>query len=61
MLSRHSVGTYQGKKLTLNSSGIARLRLFQLTDPLWTDPGLKIGIGVRKLISTWGGGGENEP
>ena len=24
----------------------------QLTEPLWTDPGLKSGIGVRKLIST---------
>ena len=24
----------------------------QLAEPLWTDPGLKSGIGVRELIST---------
>ena len=23
----------------------------QLTEPLWTDPGLKSGIGVHELIS----------
>ena len=25
----------------------------QLAEPLWTDPGLKSGISVRELISTW--------
>ena len=50
-LSRHSVGicletsshaTCQG---TLGQSS-------QLAEPLWTDPGVKSGISVRKLIST---------
>ena len=42
-LSRHSVGTYQ------EASSHAT---HQLTEPLWTDPDLKSGISVRKLIST---------
>ena len=37
MLSRHSVGTYQGMELTRNSSGNTRLQLSQLCAPLWTD------------------------
>ena len=51
MLSKHSVGTYQGNKLTCNSSGITP-QMSQLAEPLWTDSGLKSGIGVRELIST---------
>ena len=42
-LSRHSVGTYKE-----TSSHAIR----QGTFGLWTDPGLKSGISVRKLIST---------
>ena len=53
MRSRHSVGTYQGNEFTCNSSGNTQSQLSQLTKPLWTDPGLKSGIGVHKLISTW--------
>ena len=53
MLSRHCVGTYQENKLTHNLSGNTQPQLSQLTEPLWTDPGLKSGIGVRrKLFST---------
>ena len=50
VLSRHSVGTYQGHELTRNSSGNARPQLFYLAEPLWTGPDLKSGTGVRKLI-----------
>ena len=52
MLSRHSVGTYQGNKLTRNSSGNARPQSSQLAKPLWNDPDLNTGISVRELIST---------
>ena len=52
MLSRHSVGTYQGNKLTRTSSGKCQPQLSQLAEPLWTDPGAKNGISVRELIST---------
>ena len=51
-LSRHSVGTYTGNELTRSSSGNTLSQSFQLVEPLWTDPGLKSGIGVRELIST---------
>ena len=51
-LSRHSVGTYTGNGLTRSSSGNTLSQSFQLVEPLWTDPGLKSGIGVRELIST---------
>ena len=50
MLSRHSVGIYQGNKLMHNSSGNAWPQLFQLTEPLWTDPGLKSWMGMCELI-----------
>ena len=53
MLSRHSVRTCQGNKVTRNSSGKTRLQLSQLDEPLWTDSGLNSGTGVRKLISTF--------
>ena len=50
-LSRHSVGTYPemtSRKLSEN----VWPQLSQLTEPLWTDPGLKCGISTCKLIST---------
>ena len=50
MPSRHSVGTYQENEVTRNSSCNARLQSSQLAEPLWTDPCLKSGIRVRKLI-----------
>ena len=52
MLSRHSVGTYQGNELTRNSSGNTWPQLSQLAEPLWTDLGVKSGISMRDLIST---------
>ena len=42
--AKHSTGK---KKLTVNNW----LQSSQLAEPLWTDPGLKSGIGVRELIS----------
>ena len=51
MLSRHSVGTYQGNEVKRNSWN-AQLQSSQLTELLWTDPGLKGGICARELIST---------
>ena len=50
MLSRHIVGTYQGKKLTRNSLGNTRPQSSQLAELLWTDPGLKSEIGVTLVI-----------
>ena len=44
VLSRHSLETCQWNKLTCNSLGNARHQLFQLSEPLWTDPGLKSGF-----------------
>ena len=42
MLSGHSVGTYPEKnELTRNSSGDTRSQWSELTEPLWTDPGLE--------------------
>ena len=35
-----------------NSSGNTWPQTPQLAEPLWTDPGVKSGISVRKLIST---------
>ena len=53
-LSRHSVGTYRGNELTGNLKGnIHQPHLSQLAEPLWTDPGIKSGISVRELISTF--------
>ena len=51
-LSRHSVGTLSGKELTSSSSGNTRSQSSQLAEPLWTNPGVKSGISVRKLIFT---------
>ena len=50
MLSWQSVGTYQGNELTWNSTVNTLPQSSQLAEPLWTDPGIKSGIGVRKLI-----------
>ena len=44
MLSRHSMETYQGNKLTRNLSGNALLQSSQLTKLLWTDLGLKVEL-----------------
>ena len=41
----------QGNKLTRNSSGNAQPQSSQLAEPLWTDPGIKSGIGVHEPIS----------
>ena len=45
-------GNLAGNKLTRNSSANTQLQSSQLAEPLWTDPGLKSGLSVRKLIST---------
>ena len=47
VLSRHSVGNYQGNELTRNSSENVHPQSSQLADP-----GLKSGAGVCELIST---------
>ena len=52
MPSRNSAGTYQGNKLIHNSQGNVPSHLSHLAGPPWTDPGLKSGTGVCKLIST---------
>ena len=51
-LSRHSVGTYPGNELARDLPGNIRPQLSQLAQPLWTDPGIKIGISVRQLTFT---------
>ena len=50
-LSRHIAGTY-GNELTRKSTGNTRSQSSQLSEPLWTDFGLKSGITVRELIFT---------
>ena len=52
LLSWRSVGGYQDTQLTRNSSRSTEPRSSQLAEPLWTDPGGKIGINVHELIST---------
>ena len=39
-------------ELTQNLSANSQPQSSQVTEPLWTDPGLKIAISVSKLIST---------
>ena len=51
-LSKHSVRTLSGNEPTRNLSGNIRPQSSQHAEPLWTDPGMKSGISVRKLIST---------
>ena len=45
-------GNLSGNELTRKSSGNTRLQSSQLAEPLWTDPGLKSGIGLHELVST---------
>ena len=52
MLSRHSVGTYQGNEPKNNLSGNTPPQSSQLAEPLWVYRGLKSGISVHELIST---------
>ena len=52
LLSRHNVGTLSGSELTRDSSGNTWSQLSQLAELLWTNPSIKNGISVPKLIST---------
>ena len=45
-------GNLSEKQLTRNLSGNVWSQSSQFAEPLWTDPGLKRGISMRKLIST---------
>ena len=45
-------GNLFGNEFTRNSSGNSGLQSSQLAEPLWTDPGLKGEVSLRKLIST---------
>ena len=49
-MSSYIVGTYRGKKLTCNWSRNTCSQSSQLTEPLWTDSGLKSGIAVCELM-----------
>ena len=51
-LSRHKCVNLSRNELTRNLSGNIRPQSSQLSEPLWTDPGLKSGISARELIST---------
>ena len=51
-LSGQSVGTLSGNELTRNWSGNTQTQSSQLAEPLWTNPDVKSGISVHKLIST---------
>ena len=51
-LSRHSVGTYPETSSHVTCQGRFMPQSSKLVEPPWTDPGLKSGISVRKLIST---------
>ena len=46
-------GNLSRKELTRNLSGNIWPQSSQLVEPLWTDPGIKSGINVRELISTF--------
>ena len=48
-LFTHSVGTYQETSSHATRQGT---QSSQLTEPLWTDPGIKSGISVHELTST---------
>ena len=52
LLFRHSVGNPSRKELTCNLSENIQPQSCQLAEPLWTDPGLKSGSGVREPTST---------
>ena len=51
LLSTHGGGAYQETTSHETHQGTLS-QSSQLAEPLWTDPGLKSGISVRKLIST---------
>ena len=42
-----------GNELTRNLSGKTWSQSSQLAEPVWTDPGLKSGIDVCELVSTF--------
>ena len=42
-------GNLSENELTRNLSGNIEPRSSQPAEPLWTDPGIKIGISVRKI------------
>ena len=52
-LSRHSVGTYQETSSHASRQGNARSKSSQIAEPLWTGSGLKSGISVHELFSTF--------
>ena len=65
MLSRHSVGTYQGNELTRNPAGIIRPESSQLPELLWTDLGLnksnscaRADLHLRKKQKSTSAGGK---
>ena len=45
-------GNLSRSELTRKLSGNIRPQSSHLAEPLWTDPGIKSGNGVRELIST---------
>ena len=51
-IGRTTIQSLQMKTLTHFLSFYARLQSSQLAEPLWIDPGLKSGTGVRELIPT---------
>ena len=51
LLPKHSVGTYLETSSRATCQG-AFGQSSQLTEPLWTDPGIKSGISVCELIFT---------
>ena len=61
VLSRHSVGTYQGNELTRNSSGSTRRQSSQLAEQLWTDLAQNVELvytSYRHLCKRKGAGEE---
>ena len=53
MLSRHSVGTYQGNEPARNPSRSTRPQSSQLVEPLWTKPGLKSKTWTGRSAHLW--------
>ena len=47
MLSRHNMGTYQGKQVHIQLVKERRPESSELVEPLWTDPGLQALIHFR--------------
>ena len=46
-------GNPSGKELTRNSPGNTQSQSSQLAESLWTGPGLRSGLSLRELISTF--------